>query len=61
MKFRITLTWSKIVAVLVIGLAFVIDLMNATPGTVFMFSLPFSVALILGKQGKELLSELKKK
>ncbi len=60
MKFRITLTWSKIVAVLVIGLAFVIDLMNATPGTVFMFSLPFAVFLITGKQFFDHRKELKK-
>ena len=60
MKFRITLTWSKIVAVLVIGLAFVIDLMNATPGTVFMFSLPFAVFLITGKQFFDHRKEIKK-
>ena len=60
MKFRITLTWSKIVAVLVIGLAFAIDLINATPGTVFMFSLPFAVFLITGKQFFDHRKELKK-
>lgn len=50
MKSEIILSWSKLVAVLIIALAFVIDLMNSTPGTVFMFSLPFAVFLITGKQ-----------
>jgi len=50
MKFEITLTWSKIMALIVIGCAVTIDCMNLLPGTVFMFSLPFAVFLITGKQ-----------
>jgi hypothetical protein len=61
MKFNITLTWSKLVAVLILGCATALDIKLATSGSLFMFSLPFVAALILGKQGKELLSELKKK
>jgi len=50
MKFNIELTWSKLTAWIVLALAFVIDLKNGMPGTVFMFSLPFAVFLITGKQ-----------
>ena len=50
MKFNIELTWSKIVAVILLGLAFTVDLMNSLPGTVLMFSIPFAVFLITGKQ-----------
>jgi hypothetical protein len=48
MKFLIELTWSKIVAVLVLGGAFYLDLENGT--NVFSFSMPFIVFLITGKQ-----------
>ena len=51
MKFNITLTWSKLVAVLILVLAFLIDKENGSSGTVFMFSLPFVMVMILGKQG----------
>ena len=61
MKFNINLTWSKLVAVLILGCATALDVKLETSGSLFMFSLPFVAALILGKQGKELLSELKKK
>ena len=50
MKFEISLTWSKLVAVLVIILATAIDFKMELSGTVFMFSLPFVVFLITGKQ-----------
>ncbi len=50
MKFNIELTWSKLMAAIVIGAALAIDLKSGTPGTVFMFSLPFAVFLITGKQ-----------
>jgi len=52
MKFEIaiTLTWSKIMALIILVLAFVIDIMASREGTVFMFSVPFAVALITGKQ-----------
>jgi len=60
MKIKIELTWSKIVALLVIGLAFAVDIMNDLPGTVFMFSLPFAVFLITGKQFFDHRKEIKK-
>lgn len=51
MKFRllVTLTWSKIMAFLIVGLAFGLDLKNGG-ATCFMFSIPFASALIFGKQ-----------
>jgi hypothetical protein len=48
--FSIELTWSKLVALLIIILAFIIDKRVASEGSVFMYSLPFAVALITGKQ-----------
>jgi len=50
MNFKITLTWSKAVALIFQTMAFILDLKFRTNGTVFMFSLPFSVFLITGKQ-----------
>jgi hypothetical protein len=50
MKFIIELTWSKVMALVVIILAFAIDIYMKQSGTVFMFSLPFVVFLITGKQ-----------
>lgn len=51
MKFAITLTWSKLTAWVVLALAFLIDMHFDKGGQVFMFSLPFAVFLITGKQG----------
>lgn len=50
MKFKITLTWSKIMALVIITLSFIIDIKANQNGTVFMFCLPFVVFLITGKQ-----------
>ena len=49
MKFEITLTWSKIVAVLILGSAVALDVLGKT-NAAFQFSLPFVVFLITGKQ-----------
>jgi len=57
MKFLIELTWSKIVALIIICLATVIDLHFDKGGQVFMFSLPFVVFLITGKQGIDALKK----
>ena len=46
----ITLTYSKIIALLVFLGAFIMDFANDKQGTVFMFALPFVVFLITGKQ-----------
>lgn len=49
-KFNIELTWSKFVALIVLVLAFILDIQTKSGGTVFMFSIPFIVFLITGKQ-----------
>jgi len=60
MKFNITLTWSKFVALLIlisgVGLDYIAGGNNS-----FMFSLPFVSALILGKQGVNMVEKLKQK
>lgn len=50
MNFSIIVTWSKITAWIIIFLAAYIDIKNGLSGNVFMFSLPFVVFLITGKQ-----------
>ena len=50
MKFIIELTWSKLMALMVIGCATYLDITNGLTGQVFMFTLPFTVFLITGKQ-----------
>lgn len=59
--FNVELTWSKIMALVIIVLAFVMDFMCDKQGQVFMFTLPFSVALIMGKQGVDAVKEIRKK
>jgi hypothetical protein len=49
MKILVTLTWSKIMAFLVLGCAVFLDLKN-DGSTAFMFAIPFVVFLITGKQ-----------
>ena len=49
MKFAIILSWSKLVAVLILGAAVYLDLQNGGINA-FMFSLPFITGLIVGKQ-----------
>ena len=50
MKFNIILSWSKIVALLILGCATYLDIKTGTGATAFMFALPFVVVLITGKQ-----------
>lgn len=64
MKWLLTITWSKLMAFLFQTMAFILDLKFKTNGTVFMFSLPFSVFLITGKQlfdNRKELAEIKNK
>lgn len=56
MEFKIELTWSKIVALIILVMAFIIDLKNDS-NSLMMFALPFVVVLITGKQ----VVDLKKK
>ena len=60
MKFNIELTWSKLVAVLILGSAVYLDKTLQTEGRLFTFSLPFVAALIVGKQGADLVAKIKK-
>ena len=50
MKFIIELTWSKLMALVVVGGAVYLDITNGTSGAIFQFTLPFAVFLITGKQ-----------
>ena len=50
MEFKIKLTWSKIVALIVLIAAFGLDYYIIKGNSTFMFSLPFVVFLITGKQ-----------
>jgi uncharacterized membrane protein (DUF485 family) len=45
-----TITFSKVMALLIIVLSFLMDFLNDKGGTVFMFAIPFAVFLITGKQ-----------
>ena len=49
MKFNILLTWSKIVAVLILGCGVYLDVLNEGISA-FMFCLPFVMVMITGKQ-----------
>ena len=48
-KLLVNLTWSKIMAFILVGCAVALDLKNGG-ATAFMFTVPFVSALILGKQ-----------
>jgi len=48
-KLFLTLTWSKIMAFVLLGCSLGLDLINGG-ATAFMFTVPFVSALILGKQ-----------
>ena len=49
LKVLLTLTWSKVMAFVLVGCSMALDLINGTAST-FMFTVPFVSALILGKQ-----------
>lgn len=49
MKFKIELTWSKFIALLVLMAAVWLDIENGSINA-FMFALPFIIFLITGKQ-----------
>ena len=49
MRFNIELSWSKIVAVLILGCATALDVLGKT-NAAFQVSLPFVAFLITGKQ-----------
>ena len=49
MKFIMEITWSKLMALVVLGGAVALDILNKSV-TTFQFALPFVVFLITGKQ-----------
>lgn len=49
MKFEMVITWSKAMALLILGVAFILDI-KSEGFTCFMFAVPFIVFLITGKQ-----------
>jgi len=49
-RINIDLTWSKIMALVLALEAGYIDLNTVKTGTIFMFTVPFVITLILGKQ-----------
>lgn len=53
MEFKIELTWSKLMALLVLGYAFAMDY-GVEGHTALIYSLPFIVFLITGKQALDL-------
>ena len=50
-RFNVTLTWSKIMALVVLVVATVLDIHLKLNGDMFRYCLPFVFALITGKQG----------
>lgn len=50
MRFDLNITMSKVTAILIVILAFAIDIQAKTGGTVFMFSMPFVNLIVTGKQ-----------
>ena len=58
MRFSIYLTWSKIMALLILGCAFYLDIKNGGISS-FMYALPFIVAMIGGKQAVDYMKEKK--
>ena len=60
MKFSINLTWSKVMALVIFLGALYLDIINGGT-TMSMYALPFLSALILGKQGQQLIEKLKQK
>lgn len=55
MNFNITVTLSKVLAYLMLGLSVLIDFKITHTASTFMYTVPFSVALIMGKQGSDIL------
>ena len=59
MKFRITVTASKVMALLLLLASVFLDVYNTKSASTFMFAVPFISALVLGKQGMDTLKEVK--
>ena len=49
MKIMMEITWSKFMALIVLGVALYLDIVNTGTGT-FQYAMPFVLVLITGKQ-----------
>ena len=49
-KINIEITSSKVTAIIILALAFILDLLNDKAGTVLMFAIPFVAGLVVNKQ-----------
>ena len=59
MKFRIELTWSKIMSLIMLAAATYLDIRYGKDGSLFMFAVPFAAGMIVGKQGADAYKEVK--
>ncbi len=50
MNFYINITFSKLMALMILILAFLMDFKSDKGGTVLMYAIPFIVVLVTGKQ-----------
>ena len=57
MKMNITITLSKIMAFCLLGSSIFLDMVNTHTASTFMYTVPFITALVLGKQGLDLLKK----
>ena len=54
---NITITLSKIMAFTLLAGSIALDIINTKSATAFMFAVPFISALVLGKQGLDILKQ----
>lgn len=55
MKWKITITLSKIMAFALLVAALALDFVNTKTASTFMYAVPFISGLVLGKQGLDIL------
>jgi len=58
---QVDLTWSKIMALVILADSSVLDCITKSDGRVFMYALPFVVALIGNKQITDTVKEIRNK
>lgn len=59
--FAVKLSWSKLIALVALIFALCLDVITESTGTNFMYTLPFAVFLITGKQVNEMIKTKKNK
>ena len=60
MNWFINITFSKLTAIIILVMAFVLEFRCKTGGAIFQFALPFVVVLVTGKQFFDSRKEIKK-